>query len=123
MDCLRRVLGQRGGALVTLLVHQVGFDLDTAERFVAVAGQDLMESYRWVEDDLDLAYLPTRPNVLRLLRSMHGSGIAAALGVPTSDAWDGLRAFVPRVLELADQEAVVTNDREAVLTNAVVRSA
>lgn len=115
MDCLQRVLGQRGGALVTLLVHQVGFDLDTAERFVAVAGQDLMESYKWVEDDLDLAYLPARPNALRLLRGMHGSGIASTTGVPASVAWVGLRAFVPRVLELADQEAV--------LTNAVVRSA
>lgn len=110
MDYLRSVIGEREAFLAALLVRHVGFTLDTAERFVAVAGHDLIESYRWQEPDLDLVHLPTRTNALRLLRCMHGSGIASALGVPTSQAWDGLREFVPRVLELAQGRTVQTSD-------------
>jgi len=87
---------------VRIFVSQFGFSVEHAEAFVSLASNDLLESYRWRAHDLDPQALSAPENVRELLGSISGNRIADSLGMPRTDVWNGLRVFVPRVLQLAD---------------------
>jgi hypothetical protein len=102
METLETVIDDRARDFVRLLVSQFGFTEERAEKFVILAGSDLMESYRWRADDIGPGQLSDPENVRELLGAIRGNHIASSLGLPPSDVWSGLRVFVPRVLQLAD---------------------
>jgi hypothetical protein len=103
MERLQLVLEYRTRDLVNVLVRRTGLDPDTAARFVATAGPDLLESWRWQSSRLDLEHLPTWSNVQRLLGGIHANAIAVDLEIRPADVWRGLRTFVPQVLLMADR--------------------
>jgi hypothetical protein len=97
---LRYVLGQRQDDLVSVLVQRGGFDVDTARRFVAVAGEDLVESYEWQAGEFVRDDPSARGNVRLLLGSAHANAIASTVGISRPQAWHGLRTLVPRVMSM-----------------------
>jgi hypothetical protein len=103
MTAMGFVLGRRHPELVDTLVRQAAFSPEQADRFAALARSELVESIEWQRlRPTDL----TKPSAVRdVLSTMHSGRIASALGMPRSEVWAGLRAFVPRALELADREA------------------
>lgn len=103
MEDLERILGQRRRELARELRRRPGLVGDRADRFVAEASHDLLESYRWQVEDLDEENLSATRNVQSLLRAMRGSGIANRLGLPQEAVWAGLRTFVPLVLRMAER--------------------
>lgn len=102
MELLESVIGRKSPHFVRLFVSQFGFTVERAEQFVSLAGNDLLESYRWRAEDLDPDSLSKPENVRELLAVIGGNRIADRLGLPRDDVWSGLRVFVPRVLQLAD---------------------
>ena len=102
MELLESVIGRQSPHFVRIFVSQFGFSRERAERFVSLAGRDLLESYAWCADELDHATLSAPENVRGLLGAIGGNRIADSLGIPRAEAWSGLRVFVPRVLQLAD---------------------
>ena len=102
MERLETVIGGRARHFVRLFVSQFGFTEERAEQFVSLAGNDLIESYRWRAGDLGSGRLSDPENVRELLGAIRGNHIASSLGLPPSDVWSGLRVFVPRVLQIAD---------------------
>jgi len=102
METLEIVLVRRAPDLVRVLVSRTGFSRERAERFVILAGTDLLESYRWQADTLDQQSLSAPGNVRDLLSMIRADRIASSLGVPPAEVWSGLRDFVPSVLQLAD---------------------
>jgi hypothetical protein len=102
MESLEIVLGRRTNHFVRIFMSQFGFSEERAERFVSMAGSDLMESYKFLARDLDPRGLSCPANVRDLLSTIHASRIASSLGIPASEVWTGLRVFVPSVLQLAD---------------------
>lgn len=110
MKDLERILGQRRTELARALRRRPGLAGDRAERFVAEASHDLVESYRWQAEDLDEHNLSAPRNVQNLLRGMRGSGIANRLGLPQEAVWDGLRAFVPLALRMAERSGPPRSD-------------
>jgi len=102
MDRLETVLGRRATHLAQILVSQLGFSEERAEELVMLAGMDLVESYRWRAQSIAAGQLSAPENVRELLGAIRGDHIADSLGMPASEVWSGLRAIVPRVLELAD---------------------
>lgn len=101
MDRLRWVSARRSDELVRLLVLREGFDDATARRFVDLAVDDLLESYRWQTDRLPPADAHRVADARRLLGFVHGNAIASAVGIPTPRAWQALRTLVPRLLRMA----------------------
>lgn len=108
MERLQHVLGRRAEELVELMVMERGFGVHTAERFVAVAATDLIGSYEWQAEELDLDDLSAPTNVRSLLAGIRANAVASMVGIPTSEAWEGLRTFVPRVLRMAASEETDT---------------
>jgi len=102
MDNLESVLARRATDLVHVVVSRAGFSRERAERFVMLAGTDLLESYRWQADVLDRDHLSAPENVRALLSVSAARHIASTLGVAPAEVWTGLREFVPSVLRLAD---------------------
>ena len=102
METIETVIGGRAQQFVRLFVSQFGFSVEHAEAFVTLAGNDLLESYRWRADHLAAAELSAPENVREILGVIGGNQIADTLGIPRTAAWSGLRVFVPRVLQLAD---------------------
>ncbi|HUP53041.1 MAG TPA: hypothetical protein VM198_11225 [Longimicrobiales bacterium] len=102
METLETVLGSRAPHFVRIFVSQFGFSEERAERFVELAGSDLIECYRWQADRMDPRELSAPENVRSLLGAIHARRIADSLGIPPAEVWSGLRVFVPRVLQLAD---------------------
>jgi hypothetical protein len=76
---------------------------ELAERFVSLAGPDLLESIEWQMSELDSRRLSAPSTVRDVLSAMGADRIASSLGLPRSDVWMGLRAFVPRALQLAER--------------------
>ncbi|MDX1646494.1 MAG: hypothetical protein R3304_05070 [Longimicrobiales bacterium] len=81
-------------------MRREGFSLELAERFVRVAGRDLMESWEWHASVLDLEDLASWPNAQRLLGGIHTDSVARDLDMEPPDVWRALRTFVPKVLIL-----------------------
>jgi hypothetical protein len=102
MDALQRVLASRTGDLARVLEHQVGIQEAVAQRFVQAAGAELLESFRWQRAWLDVDHLSDAKNARDLLSAVGAGRIAADVGIPRTEVWKGLRAFVPSVLELAE---------------------
>jgi hypothetical protein len=116
MDTLKRVLAQRSEDLVSELSRRPGLPGDRARRFVAEAGYDLIESYRWQAHDLHGQHLAEQVSAQALLAAMHANGIANRLGMLAEDVWEGLRTFVPLVLRMAE----VPEPRSGAVGDAVV---
>jgi hypothetical protein len=101
MDRLRNVLGRQSGYLARALEVHAGLEEPAATRFVQIAGADLIESYRWQKADIDVRDLADPSNARDLLSGAYAARIADEVGLSRSQVWDALRAFVPRVLQLA----------------------
>jgi hypothetical protein len=102
METLEIVLVRSARDLVHVVERRTGFSRESAERFVILAGTDLIESFKWQADALDPNDLSAPNNVRDLLSGIGGNRIASTLGMPPSEVWSGLREFVPSVLRLAD---------------------
>ncbi|HUF76616.1 MAG TPA: hypothetical protein VMM35_10075 [Longimicrobiales bacterium] len=102
METIETVIGRRTPHFVRIFVSQFGFSEERAEQFVSLAGDDLIESYRWRASDMGHRRLSDPESVRELLGAIRGDHIASSLGLPPSEVWSGLRVFVPRVLQLAD---------------------
>jgi hypothetical protein len=102
MRRLETVLGDRRTDLVQVLVRCDGLTRTHAERFVALAGDELLESYAWHCGGHAPRHLAEPAMVRDVLSTMGANRIASSLGISRSEVWDSLRAFVPRVLCLAD---------------------
>jgi hypothetical protein len=101
MDRLRNVLGRQSGYLARALEVHAGLEEPLATRFVQIAGADLIESYRWQKKDIEERDLDDPCNARDLLSGAYAAHIADQVGLSRSQVWDALRAFVPRVLQLA----------------------
>ena len=102
MQRLETVLGSRKTDLVHVLVRSGGLTRERAERFVALAGHDLIESFEWQRREHALHGLAGPTTARDVLSTMGANRIASSLGLSRSEVWDSLRAFVPRVLCLAE---------------------
>jgi hypothetical protein len=102
MDALQRVLASRTGDLARVLEQQMGIQEAVARRFVQVAGAELIESFQWQRAALDVDHLSDAKNARDLLSAVGAGRIASDVGIPRTEVWKGLRAFVPSVLELAE---------------------
>lgn len=103
METLQSVLERRRRDLVEALILGTGFNVRSAERFVTVAGTDLVQALEWRNGRVRKDRLAEPDNVREVLSVMEAHQIAAELGIPPSEVWPALRAFVPRALELADR--------------------
>lgn len=103
MQRVKRVLEERADDIAGHLVLRQDFERDVAERFVELAGAELMASWQWQASSLQLESLPTWTNVQRLLGGIHAKALASDLDLPPDQVWYALRTFVPRVLILANE--------------------
>jgi hypothetical protein len=101
MDRLRNVLGRQSGYLARALEVHAGLEGPQARRFVQIAGADLIESHRWQRDDIEERDLADPSYARDLLSGAYAARIADEVGLSRPQVWDALRAFVPRVLQLA----------------------
>jgi len=102
MQSLYGVLAQGTRDFVHLLVDLPGLSHERAERFVELAGTDLIESIEWRRRDLRGRSLSAPGTVRDLLSVIRARRLAAALDMPQAEVWAALRAFVPRFLEMAE---------------------
>jgi hypothetical protein len=103
MNTLEIVLSERTRDFVDVLVRTSGFRPDRAEHFVREAGTDLIESVRWHWGDSKPETWSAPGNVRDVLSVIHADRIASRLDMPRQRVWVGLRAFVPRALQMADR--------------------
>jgi len=103
MRRLETVLGTRKYDLVHLLVRSSGLTRERAERFVTLAGNDLIESFEWQLREHMPRELAEPSTARDVLSTMSANRIASSLGLSRSEVWERLRAFVPLVLCLAEQ--------------------
>lgn len=103
MDTVGQVLGERKRDLVRALVGGTGLSIDAAERFVSLASNDLIESLEWQAATVRARDLAAPATVRDVLSAMRAGMLSSALGMNRSDVWAGLRAFVPRALQLAER--------------------
>jgi len=96
------ILALRTCELVELLVEGAGLSTERAERFVALAGSDLLASFRWQARELATRSLATPSTARDVLSAMRADRIASQLDMSASDVWVGLRELVPHVLTLAN---------------------
>lgn len=101
MDLLRSVLEKKAVDLESALTAKAGLTAEEARRFVPEAGTDLIESWRWQANELDTEDVAAASNVRALLRGIGAKRIASRVGLTAEATWNGLRAFVPMVMELA----------------------
>jgi len=99
---LETVLALRTCELVELVAHGAGLSEERAQRFVALAGSDLLASFRWQARELATRSLATPATARDVLSTMRADQIASKLEMSPSDVWVGLRELVPHVLTLAD---------------------
>ena len=104
MRRLETVLGSRAPDLVEVLCGG-GLSPERAQRFVALAGDDLLGSFEWQCREGAPGPLAEPSTARDVLSTMGANRLAVSLGLSRSEVWDGLRAFVPQVLGLADGEA------------------
>ena len=105
MKPLETVLGEQRLELVHTLVSGSAFGIDNAERFVALAGPELIKALEWQLPRVEARSLTTRSTIRDVLSAMNAHRIASTLGIPSSKAWTGLRTLVPHVLHLVDETA------------------
>lgn len=103
MHALETVLAQRTGELVELLVHSGDLSRERAERFVSVAGPDVVASFRWQVREAGPQSLGAASTTRDVLNTMGATRIASALGMTRAQVWVGLRTLVPGLLCLADR--------------------
>jgi len=102
MQALEAVLDERTADLVEVLVRRGGLSEERAQRFVELAGPDLIESWVWHSHEPAARHLAEPATARDVLSTMGANRIARTLDLSTSQVWEGLRAFVPRVLCLAE---------------------
>ncbi len=102
MQSLYGVLTQGTRDLVHLLADLPGLSHERAERFVELAGTDLIESVEWQRRDLHGRSLSEPDTVRDVLSGIRARRLARALDMPQADVWAALRTFVPRFLEMAE---------------------
>jgi hypothetical protein len=105
MARLQQVLGRKSDYLARALEVHSGIESSVARRFVQVAGADLIESYLWQRAEIEGRELADPSNARDLLSGAYTARIAHELGIPRKQVWVALRAFVPRVLQLAGAAA------------------
>ncbi|MDH3206277.1 MAG: hypothetical protein OEO79_06675 [Gemmatimonadota bacterium] len=105
MKSLETVLGEKKLELVHTLVRDDTFGIDNAERFIALAGPELIKAIEWQLPDVATKSLVARSTIRDVLSAMNADRIASTLGIPSSEAWTGLRTLVPHVLHLAEETA------------------
>jgi len=115
MDRLRNILGRKSGHLARALEVHAGLEEPQATRFVQVAGADLIESYRWQKADIEERDLADPSSARDLLSGAYAAYIADEVGLSRSQVWDALRAFVPRVLQLASAASLAETPRSMAL--------
>ena len=103
MQALETVLAQRTGELVEILVKNGDLSRERAERFVSVAGPDVVASFRWQLRETGWQHLGSASTARNVLNTMGATRIASALGMTRDEVWDGLRTLVPGLLRLADR--------------------
>lgn len=113
MKRVQQVLEERGGEIAQHLVLRQEMDDAQAERFVDVAGRELMASWEWQASSLQVDDLASWANAQRLLAGMHAKSLASQLDLPPERVWRALRAFVPRVLILATRGGASASPRGA----------
>lgn len=106
---MQRVLASRTGDLARVLEHQMGIPETAARHFVQVAGEELLESFRWQRAALDVDRLSDARNARDLLSAVGAGRIASDVGIPRTEVWKGLRAFVPSVLQLAEAQRLAAS--------------
>ena len=82
MQTLETVLGLRRRELVQALEGRAGMSGELAERFVSLAGPDLLESIEWQVSELDSRRLSAPATVRDVLSAMGADRIASSLGSP-----------------------------------------
>lgn len=102
MESLQSVLGQGTHDFVHHLVDLPGLSQERAERFVELAGSDLIECIEWQLPNLRGRKLSAPGTVRDVLSVIHARRLASALEMPQADVWAALRAFVPRFLQMAE---------------------
>jgi len=102
MQRLETVLWDRRTDLVQVLVRSSGLTRAHAERFVALAGNDLIESFEWHCRGQAPGRLAEPSTVRDVLSTMGANRLASLMGLSLPEVWESLRAFVPRVLCLAE---------------------
>lgn len=103
MESIQSVLERRKRDLVEVLISGTGLSVRRAERFVDVAGMDLVEALLWRNGAVKREHLAEPDNVRDILGNMEANQIAQDLGLPQDEVWSALRTFVPRALEIADR--------------------
>lgn len=103
MESIESVLELRKRDLVETLVSRTGLSASGAERFVDIAGTDLIEALVWRDGEAGQDHLAAPSSVRDVLADMEASHIAESLGLPQEEVWAALRTFVPRALEIADR--------------------
>lgn len=102
MRVLETVLDERTPHLVRTLIRRGGLNAECAERFVTLAGSDLIESFLWNRSELAARPLAAPSTARDVLSTMGANRLASELGLTRSQVWTELRAFVPYVLCLAE---------------------
>lgn len=105
MEPLERVLAERAEELAKEVGVRAGLSPEQARRLVELAGSDLIASYHWQRSTLGWADLSEPLLAREILGSIPGRSVAERVGLPTAQAWDGLRALVPAALEAAVRES------------------
>lgn len=103
MQRVKQVLEDSAGDIAAHLVLRQNLGREVAERFVEVAGAELIASWEWQASSVQLENLATWNNVQRLLGGIHAKALASELGLSPDVVWPALRTFVPRVLLLASR--------------------
>jgi hypothetical protein len=101
MQALERVLAQRTGELVEILVQRADLSRERAERFVSVAGPDVVASFRWQVREAGPQRLGAPSTARNVLNTMGATRIAVDLGMTRAEVWVGLRTLVPGLLRMA----------------------
>lgn len=103
MESIQAVLERRKSDLIEVLVSGTGLSMQRAERFVDLAGTDLVEALVWRNGAVSHDHLSAPSNVRDILGTMGAGQIAQSLGLPRDEVWTALRTFVPHALEIADR--------------------
>lgn len=107
MERVKQVLDERAADIAAHLVLRQEFGREVAQRFVQVAGAELIASWEWQTSSLQMEDLATWTNVQRLLGGIHAKALASELDLSPDVVWNALRTFVPRVLLLAARDETV----------------
>jgi len=103
MDLIQGFLQQNGGALVSQLVEQLGFDSAQAEQFLPAAANKVMAALSG--GGLDLGSLLGGADLSSLLGQVDVSGLADEAGVTVEKAQGGLESLLPQLMAAFKDQA------------------